>query len=291
MSAAEPPAGAVTTFTRTRHVLARLLEPWVWALAGLGAVLIAVPGPAYQLPPERHPARPGGAGPPSNLNYADVVDWRVRAHPAAGVWVGAPDSGISVWHGRAVTGWLSREKPGPPPAPAASADWTWRSEPWGLRVRRGEQTYESARPPRTFEMSLAAVGIGWLAGLPLLWSLVRLWIGVRGGWGDPQPAGRWRRVSRPWAATLVSLAAAAVWAGGGLGERETGPTVAEVKVTVAARRSPFTPLHPRFLRVVVDRPDAAPPDDAAAGRGRFRLSPLGRANGTPGAGAGSVWIR
>ena len=88
--------------------------------------------------------------------------------------------------------------------------------------------------------------------MPLLWSLVRLRGGMTRGWDDP--AGRWRRAVRPWAATAAAVGAATLVLGPGDFSGADHPLTDDIAAGADVRRDPHSPGHPRALRVSLEYP-------------------------------------
>ena len=283
---------------RVRFVLARLLGPWGWALAGLGVLLTAVPPGWSRLPPwdvlKRHhpyarlvpPGRSGGLT--DELFYGrDHPDPQCDLpDPAFAVSVAAPPGrdGRAAWHGRAVAvRWdgprepVGRGLPGPSRSDPAERAWagTTTLPRWGLGVRKRHEGPGALNFPGGrlgWRRTRVTVAVVWLAGFPLAWSLLRLADGVRHGWDRPPPR-PWRRAARPWVGTFAALAAALLAFGGATPEwRPRGPTLFDRTVTVTARRDYHARFHPRFVRLTLDgeRPADPVPGRPAWGYGDRR---------------------
>ena len=252
----------MTAAARARRVVARLLGPWAWAAAILGAAVSL-------LPIESHPRPPAGAGSEPTADRATGVRvtpaaaagfpglyWRAVTVAWCGPAFGTPDrlhlpdpdpaaERFAAWHRRAGSpagGWAAWRSYGG--ATGSGPDGEWPTV-WG-----GELAW------RTVGLSLA---LPWLLGVPLLVSLARAVAAARGGWGDPVPAGRWRRAARPWAATFAAIGTAAVLFAG----PRPVPTGGGTHVEFAPLRDPYVDPHPRGLRLVVVR--APPPGPPALG--------------------------
>ena len=326
-----------TTAARVRLVLSRLLGPWGWALAGLGAVLIAVPGGRYytaDVAATGHLPQAGRRLPPAVRSDAGfLADAAENLPPRAAVWVdrappGPPGAGrprhprrLAVrWRGPAFPVADRFDKPflshrpddDPVDGPAAA----WDSPAWGVRWRRGTTGWEFWGPARQWDVTPKtrfggidspfdrdagrwethgmaplpdtalrsyigpwawrerelAVSLWWFAGAPLLVSLVRLWRGVRSGWGDPRPAGRWRRAVGPFATTAALFAAAAA-AADSEGPDRTWWALPGAGAGCSVRSDPFSAWHPRFVRVTFDRPaDRSPGRSVGSRRWGFQFS-------------------
>ena len=274
---------------RVRFVLARLLGPWGWALAALGVLLAAVPGGVYSRPPaefwEGRDVFSEDVGAYFDaLEEVDAV--RAAAPPRVRAWVGTAGNlslgYFAAWHPRALCVRVSgpafvsavvppEERPvssdpfAPHPGYAAELK-TWHAAAAGLAWRRafgGPDVYggvpEAGFSARAWRIEDITVSLRWLAVWPLAWTAARVGSAWRDGWGDPRPAGLARRLARPWAWTAAGLGAGLAVLGGG--DFERGPELGAATATLAVRRDPFTPLHPRFLRLWVDAPQPPPAAD------------------------------
>ena len=321
-------APAVTTAARVRHVLGRLLGPWGWCLALLGAVSIAVPGGRYYSADVAATGHLPQAGrrlpPPLQSDAGFLADAAKNLPPRTAVWVDrappAPPGGARTWHPRLLAArWREPAFPVAERFHAPLVSWLdddpvdgpeveWSTPAWGVTARRRTSGWEFWGPVRSWKpgggrrgwpgipafdrdadrwgtngpfSSLkprdpsdravtnyvgpwawrereVRVSLWWFAGLPLLISVARLGRGVRSGWGDPRPAGRWRRAVRPFAATAAAIAAVAVAAGWG-GPDRTAWVFPPTGSGCSVRSDPFAAWHPRFVRGTIDeRGDAAP---------------------------------
>ena len=135
----------------------------------------------------------------------------------------------------------------------------WSAPAWGLSGKRAfrgdldpEDLYPDPAGGEAYRVASFQAGAIWLAGVPLLWSLVRLRHGVRNGWDAP--AGRWRRAARPWGLTGAVIGAAALALGPGDSSGSGHEIFDGVDAMATVRRDPFSPGHPRFLRLALDLP-------------------------------------
>ena len=275
MTAPADPAG-FSTAARVRHVLGRLLGPWGWCLALLGATAAAFPGTAYDWPPG---AFDFNAPAPSAAERAELDRRRALASCASGVSVlRAEDAALHPRYGRALElRWAGRpfltadrvdadypdatfDRHAAWPAGAFSPAWGWAAwRLWGGEIGSGPNGELPTVFGREFawKVAMLLIALPWLAGWPLLWSLWRFVAGVRGGWGDPRPAPAWRRATFPFAATFAAIAVASiVLADPGVARPTGGAGV----FGFAPLRDPFADAHPWALRLVLtDRPPPAPP--------------------------------
>ena len=282
---ARPAAAPVTTFARVRRVVGRLLGPWAWALAALGAVLLAFPPGGYLspgLPASSGMPAGGRTFKPEGQSEAQFhADAARRLPPRLGAQVGAPTlGGLHHWPWRPRVLTLSSRTPARSIARAGGAsvtrfvvlrEWDVLEERpgWGVTWWRGWTGQSVTGPGRVFmgpwewEESGASVSLGWFVGLPLALSLWRAGRGASVGRGEPRPPGRWDRLIaalRPAAWTAAAFAVGCVILGSGW--RTEGGTA----IHWGARRDPLHAPHPRFLRLDVSRP--ATDDDASWALGR-----------------------
>ena len=247
-----PPGAMLHAARRAWRAGAWAAGPFAWLLVALGAAVCAAPGVPYTRVP------PGGEDPGRRVGGNSV---RVTLGAAPGAWVG-----IDERHLRAA----SVVAEGPPfstDMPNARARLglhrvnEYRFPRWGLAHLQqfdGDVSAPSGRDPRTgrraYRQVFVTVGIVWLLGGPLLWCGVRLWRGAPWrGRGEPRPPGLTWRLARPWAATLGLIGAFTLALGRG---PVTGHMhdFGETAIVGGVRADPFTPAHPRFLRLAVDRP-------------------------------------
>ena len=272
MSATPAPPADSTAAGRVRRVAGRLLGPWGWCFALLGLALAVAPGDFYFTPSEEGRRDPSGptwpaglcicAGRPGWL-YPPEIDDRHRR--AIGAWIAGPSAAVVD----------RRNGPGPAGPLPAERRWVgeWSAPAWGLSGKQAfrgdldpEDLYPDPAGGEAYRVASFQAGAIWLAGVPLLWSLIRLRHGVRNGWDAP--AGRWRRAARPWGLTGAVIGAAALALGPGDSSGSGHEIFDGVDAMATVRRDPFSPGHPRFLRLALDLPTPPSPK-----RGEYDLVP------------------
>ncbi|QDT16303.1 hypothetical protein [Alienimonas californiensis] len=275
--------------------VSRAAGPWVWALAVLGLFLAVLPfyrydAPAWDVLRVWWPYDPDGPRHPMDLPFHLRRDHphpdpqreleptrlgvRVAAPPGGGAAIARHWRALEVrWNGPPFANvndasHYDDQRTGDPysmeGAPQEVKDWSlWESEPaWGVSVRRTFWGPGATLLPTEGRLAWKqldlTVGIVWLLGPPLVWSLVRSVSFLRSARPPAEPS-RWRLAARPWVGTFAAIGGGMLLLNGtwDTSGREHGPTIRDTRVTLVARRDRFSAIHPLFLRLTLDLPREA----------------------------------